>query len=165
MSDIFLAIADPKRREILEALAKQEQTAAELAKTVEETPAATTKHLAILKEAGLVKASRAKVAVYSSNPKGLKPLGVWVAKFAGAEISAELGVRAEELAEVAGEYINQGSSWLGKKLNPKSKVKNLDDLLKELGRSLAEVKKTTEDEVTEKVQTAVKEVKSRSKRK
>lgn len=165
MSDIFVAIADPKRREILEALAKQEQTAADLAKTIKETPASTTKHLAILKEAGLVKASRAKVAVYSSNPKGLKPLGAWVAKFAGVEIAAELGVRAEELAEVAGEYINQGSSWLGKKLNPKSKVKNLDDLLKELGRAVADVKKNTEDEVSEKVQFAVKEVKARTKRK
>ena len=164
MSDIFVAIADPKRREILEALAKQEQTAAELAKTVKETPAATAKHLTILKDAGLVKASRAKVAVYSSNPKGLKPLGAWVAKFAGAEISAELEVRAGELAEVAGEYINQGSSWLAKKLNPKSKAKNLDELLVELGRAAADVKKDAETEVTSKVQQAVKEVKSRVKR-
>ena len=164
MSDIFVAIADAKRREILEALAKQEQTAAELAKTVKETPAATAKHLTILKDAGLVKASRAKVAVYSSNPKGLKPLGAWVAKFAGAEISAELGVRAEELAEVAGEYINQGSSWLAKKLNPKSKAKNLDELLVELGRAAADVKKDAETGVTVKVQKAVKEVKSRVKR-
>lgn len=164
MSDIFLAIADPKRREILEALAKEEQTLAQLAKTVKETPAATSKHVGILKDAGLVKASRAKVSVYSTNPKALKPLGVWVAKFAGAEISAELGVRAEELAEVAGEYINQGSTWLGKKLNPKSKVKNFDDLVKELGRAAADVKKNTEDEVTEKVQTVVKEVKARVKR-
>ena len=164
MSDIFVAIADAKRREILEALAKEPQTAAQLAKLLGETPAATAKHVAILKEAGLVKASRAKVAVYSTNPTALKPLGVWVAKFAGAEISAELGVRAEELAEVAGEYINQGSTWLGKKLNPKSKVKNVDDLLRELGRKFAEVKKTTEDEVTDKVQTAVKEVKTRIKK-
>lgn len=165
MSDIFVAIADAKRREILEALAKQEQTAAELAKTIKETPAATAKHLTILKDAGLVKASRAKVAVYSSNPKGLKPLGAWVAKFAGAEISAELGVRAEELAEVAGEYINQGSSWLAKKLNPKSKAKNLDELLVELGRAAADVKKDAETEVNDKVQQVVKEVKARTKRK
>jgi len=164
MSDIFVAIADPKRREILEALAKEEQTIAQLAKTVKETPAATTKHVGILKDAGLVKASRAKVAVYSTNPKALKPLGIWVAKFAGAEISAELGLRAEELAEVATEYINQGSTWLGKKLNPKSKVKNVDDLAKELGRKLATVKKDAETEVTEKVQSAVKEVKARVKR-
>ena len=165
MSDIFLAIADPKRREILEALAKEEQTLAQLAKTIKETPAATTKQLTILKEAGLVKASRAKTSVYSTNPKALKPLGVWVAKFAGAEITAELGERADELAELATEYINKGSTWLGKKLNPKSKVKNVDDLAKELGRKLATVKKETETEVTEKVQSAVKEVKARVKRK
>ena len=165
MSDIFVAIADAKRREILEALAKKEQTAGELAKTVKETPAATAKHLTVLKDAGLVKASRAKVAVYSSNPKGLKPLGAWVAKFAGAEITAELEVRAGELAEVAGDYINQGSSWLAKKLNPKSKAKNLDELLIELGRAAADVKKDAETEVTDKVQQVVKEVKARTKRK
>jgi len=164
MTDIFVAISDPKRREILEVLAKDEQTVAQLAKAIKETPAATTKQVAVLKDAGLVKASRAKVAVYSTNPKALKPLGVWVAKFAGAEITAELGERADELAELASEYINKGSTWLGKKLNPKSKVKNVDDLAKELGRKLATVKKDTETEVTVKVQAAVKEVKARVKR-
>ena len=164
MTDIFVAISDPKRREILEVLAKDEQTIAQLAKAIKETPAATTKQVAVLKDAGLVKASRAKVAVYSTNPKALKPLGVWVAKFAGAEITAEHGERADELAEIASEYINKGSTWLGKKLNPKSKVKNVDDLAKELGRKLATVKKDTETEVTVKVQAAVKEVKARVKR-
>jgi len=164
MTDIFVAISDPKRREILEVLAKDEQTIAQLAKAIKETPAATTKQVAVLKDAGLVKASRAKVAVYSTNPKALKPLVVWVAKFAGAEITAELGERADELAELASEYINKGSTWLGKKLNPKSKVKNVDDLAKELGRKLATVKKDTETEVTVKVQAAVKEVKARVKR-
>ena len=164
MTDIFVAISDPKRREILEVLAKDEQTIAQLAKAIKETPAATTKQVAVLKDAGLVKASRAKVAVYSTNAKALKPLGVWVAKFAGAEITAELGERADELAELASEYINKGSTWLGKKLNPKSKVKNVDDLAKELGRKLATVKKDTETEVTVKVQAAVKEVKARVKR-
>lgn len=164
MTDIFVAISDPKRREILEVLAKDEQTIAQLAKAIKETPAATTKQVAVLKDAGLVKASRAKVAVYSTNPKALKPLGLWVAKFAGAEITAELGERADEIAELASEYINKGSTWLGKKLNPKSKVKNVDDLAKELGRKLATVKKDTETEVTVKVQAAVKEVKARVKR-
>jgi DNA-binding transcriptional ArsR family regulator len=164
MTDIFVAISDPKRREILEVLAKDEQTIAQLAKAINETPAATTKQVAVLKDAGLVKASRAKVAVYSTNPKALKPLGVWVAKFAGAEITSELGERADELAELATEYINKGSTWLGKKLNPKSKVKSVDDLAKELGRKLATVKKDTETEVTVKVQAAVKEVKARVKR-
>ena len=42
MTDIFVAISDPKRREILELLAKEEQTLAQLAKTIKETPAATT---------------------------------------------------------------------------------------------------------------------------
>jgi gas vesicle protein len=87
-----------------------------------------------------------------------------VAKFAGAEITAELGERADEFAELATEYINKGSTWLGKKLNPKSKVKNVDDLAKELGRKVATVKKDAETEVTVKVKAAVKEVKARVKR-
>ncbi len=49
-------------------------------------------------------------------------------------------------------------------MNPKSKVKNVDDLAKELGRKVATVKKDAETEVTVKVKAAVKEVKTRVKR-
>lgn len=161
MSDIFVAISDPKRRELLEVLAKVDATAAELAKSNGETLAAVNKQLSVLKEAHLVKASRAKTPVYSINPAGIKPLGIWAAKVAGAKLSAELEIRADELGEKAEELLNQGSTWLSKKIDPKSKVKDVNGLAKLLGRVLADTKKTATDEVSDKVESVVKEVKTR----
>lgn len=165
MSDIFVAISDVKRRELLESLAKSDQTAAELVKSTGETLAAVNKNLTVLKAAHLVKASRAKTAVYSINPAGIKPLGVWAAKVAGAKLGAELEIRAGELGEKAEELLNQGSTWLSKKIDPKSKVKDVNGLAKLLGRVLADTKKTATDEVTSKVDSVVSEVKSRTRRK
>jgi DNA-binding transcriptional ArsR family regulator len=165
MSDIYVAIADPKRREILEALAREDQTVAQLVKSTGETTATINKHIAILKTAKLVNASRAKTAVYSINPAGIKPLGIWAAKVAGAKLSAELEIRADELGEKAEEILNQGSTWLSKKIDPKSKVKDVNGLAKLLGRVLADTKKTATDEVTDKVDSVVHEVKIRIKKK
>ena len=164
MSDIFVAISDPKRRAVVEALAKQDQTVAQLVKSTGETTAAINKHLTVLKAAHLVKASRAKVAVYSINPAGIKPLGLWAAKVAGAKLSAEFELKAGELGEKAEELANQGSAWLSKKIDPKSKVKDVNGLAKLLGRVIADSKKAATDEVTSKVDGVVKEVKSRVKR-
>ena len=96
MTDIFVAISDPKRRDILESLAREDQTVAQLVKSTGETTATINKHIAILKTAKLVNASRAKTAVYSINPAGVKPLGIWAAKVAGAKLSAELEIRADD---------------------------------------------------------------------
>jgi hypothetical protein len=54
---------------------------------------------------------------------------------------------------------------LSKKIDPKSKVKDVNGLAKLLGRVLADTKKTATDEVTGKVDEVVKEVKSRVKKK
>lgn len=164
MSDIFVAIADEKRREILESLAREDQTVAQLVKSTGETTATVNKHLAILKTAKLVNASRAKVAVYSINPAGVKPLGIWAAKVAGAKLTAELGVRADELGEKAEDLLNQGSKWLSKKIDPKAKVNDVNGFAKLIGRVLADGKKAATDEVTDKVDSVVKEVKKRVKR-
>lgn len=161
MSDVFVAIADAARRQILEALAEKSQTAAELAKSTGESVASVTKSLKTLQDAGLVKASRAKTPVFSSNPTALKPLGVWVAKFAGAELNAEFQARASEFADKAGELANQGSAWLAKKLNPKSKATNIDGLAKELGRFIADTKKAATDEAGINLDKVVKEVKAK----
>lgn len=161
MSDVFVAISDAKRRAVLDALAASSLTAAEIAKSTGESASAVDKHLAILVDTGLVKASRAKTVVYSSNPAALKPLGLWVAKFAGAELNAEFQARAGELADKAGVLANQGSAWLAKKLNPKSKAKDVEGLAKELGRFFADAKKVANDELGDTVNKAVKEVKSK----
>ena len=164
MSDIFVAISDAKRRELLESLAREDQTVAQLVKSTGETTAQINKHLTVLKAAHLVKASRAKTPVYSINPAGIKPLGLWAAKVAGAKLSAELELRAGELGEKAEDLLNQGSAWLSKKIDSKSKVKDVNGLGKLLGRTIADGKKNATDEVTGRVDSAVKEVKRRVKR-
>jgi len=52
------ALGDPTRREILRALRKGELTAGEIAARFPMTAASVSHHLAVLKEAGLVKAER-----------------------------------------------------------------------------------------------------------
>ena len=54
MTDVFAALADPTRRHLLEALAARESSATELASGLPVTRQAVAKHLAALREAGLV---------------------------------------------------------------------------------------------------------------
>ena len=58
MTDVFAALADPNRRHLVEALARREATATELAADLPVTRQAVAKHLAALREAGLVDARR-----------------------------------------------------------------------------------------------------------
>ena len=58
MTDVFAALADPNRRHLVEALARQEATATELAADLPVTRQAVAKHLTALREAGLVDARR-----------------------------------------------------------------------------------------------------------
>ena len=54
MPDIFRALADPTRREILRLLGEGDKTAGEIAEHFEMTFPSVSHHLAILKKAGLV---------------------------------------------------------------------------------------------------------------
>lgn len=58
MTDVFAALADPNRRHLVEALARHEATATELAADLPVTRQAVAKHLTALREAGLVDARR-----------------------------------------------------------------------------------------------------------
>ena len=58
MTDVFAALADPNRRHLVEALARREATATELAADLPVTRQAVAKHLTALREAGLVDARR-----------------------------------------------------------------------------------------------------------
>jgi DNA-binding transcriptional ArsR family regulator len=58
VTDVFAALADPNRRHLVEALAREEATATELAADLPVTRQAVAKHLSALREAGLVDARR-----------------------------------------------------------------------------------------------------------
>lgn len=81
--DAFEAIADPTRRGVLELLRQQERAAGELGEAFPQlTQPAMSRHLRILREAGLVNVRRDEQRrVYSLRPEGLAELDSWIAKY------------------------------------------------------------------------------------
>lgn len=80
--DIFQAIADPTRREVLRLLAKEELPISEITSHFPMSRTAVAKHLHILSEAQLItgrKVGREKR--YSLQPESLKQLKDWLAYY------------------------------------------------------------------------------------
>ena len=68
MRDIWNALSDPTRREILTLLRQREMTAGEICDRFSSTPATISHHLKLLREAGLVFAEKEKQTItYSLN--------------------------------------------------------------------------------------------------
>jgi DNA-binding transcriptional ArsR family regulator len=81
VTDVFAALADPNRRHLLEALARSEASATQLASTLPVTRQAVAKHLAALREAGLVESRRAgRETLYSLNPGPLDDALTWITR-------------------------------------------------------------------------------------
>ncbi|MEW6603666.1 MAG: metalloregulator ArsR/SmtB family transcription factor [Thermoproteota archaeon] len=81
--DAFSAIADPTRRAMLDMLAEHERTAGDI---VNEFPRisqpAVSKHLRILRDAGLVTVQvHAQQRIYSLQPEALADLEAWITKY------------------------------------------------------------------------------------
>src|SRR5882762_4932304 len=73
--EVFDALAQPKRREILRQLAPGEMSAGEVASRFSVTQPAISQHLKVLKQAGLVKERRDGARrMYSVRPEGLADL-------------------------------------------------------------------------------------------
>ena len=80
MTDVFAALADPSRRHLLESLSRREATATELAADLPVTRQAVAKHLAALREAGLVDVTRAgRETRYRLTPGPLEEALAWIA--------------------------------------------------------------------------------------
>jgi DNA-binding transcriptional ArsR family regulator len=78
--EVFEAIAQPKRREILRMLAGGEKSAGEVASRFDITQPAVSQHLKVLREAGLVSERRAGTRrLYSVRPDGLAGLHEFLA--------------------------------------------------------------------------------------
>ncbi|MCM1440641.1 MAG: autorepressor SdpR family transcription factor [Roseburia sp.] len=73
------AVADPTRREILELLKKRGLPAGEIAAKFPVSGAAVSKHLAVLKDAGLVRDRReGKYIIYELNASVLEEVLLWL---------------------------------------------------------------------------------------
>ena len=80
--EVFRAIADPKRREILVALGRRPMAVHQLTELFDVSRPAVSKHLAVLGEAGLVSARReGKENLYEVQPEALRGVLDWVSQF------------------------------------------------------------------------------------
>ena len=83
-SDVFNAIAEPQRREILVLLRAGERPVTELAQELGMTQPGASKHLRVLREVGLVRDRKAgKQRLYGLDARGLRPVHEWTGGFEG----------------------------------------------------------------------------------
>src|SRR4051812_23407673 len=83
-SDVFNAIAEPRRREIIETLASAggEQAVGDLVRTLRLPQPAVSKHLGVLRKVRLVSVSRrGRRRMYRLNASELKPVHDWVKNY------------------------------------------------------------------------------------
>lgn len=78
LNEVFKAIADPTRREILHLLRKQEMTAGDVSARFDMTRPTMSHHFAVLKAAGLVTSRREGQTIwYSLNTTVLEDVMAW----------------------------------------------------------------------------------------
>src|ERR671919_1695166 len=77
-SDVFNAIAEPQRRDILVLLRAGERPVTELARELGMTQPGASKHLRVLREVALVRVRKAgKQRLYGLDARGLRPVHEW----------------------------------------------------------------------------------------
>ncbi|NCX64764.1 MAG: ArsR family transcriptional regulator, partial [Actinobacteria bacterium] len=154
MADIFEAIADPTRRNIMETLlsaqvAGSELTVSELVQKTGLGQPTVSKHLKTLREVGLVAAREdGQKRFYSVTPEPLEEIEDWMINFLSLGFEAEgeedLAKNLSEAGEKLGHWITEKASWLGEQLRARADELDVDvdpkELGKRLGRKLAETK-------------------------
>lgn len=81
-SDPFNAIAEPRRRHILELIAGEERSVTEIADALELGQPSVSKHLQVLRDVGLVSVRRdGRKAMYRTNAEPLRAIHEWSAMF------------------------------------------------------------------------------------
>ena len=82
-SDAFNAVAEPRRRDILNFLALQERPVGEIVDELGLEQPSVSKHLRVLKDVGLVRARRdGRRMLYRTNAEAIRPLHEWTETFA-----------------------------------------------------------------------------------
>jgi len=104
--DVFAAVAEPKRRRILEVLGSRRLPVTQLVDELHWPQPTVSKHLAVLRTVGLVQVERQqRQRVYSMNAAPLKTIHEWTAHFEQfwADRLQSIKARAEAKAKSAGE--------------------------------------------------------------
>ena len=82
-SDPFNAIAEPRRRHILEFIADEERSVGDIADAIELDQPSATKHLQVLRQVGLVTMRRdGRRTLYRTNAETLRTIHDWCGLFA-----------------------------------------------------------------------------------
>jgi DNA-binding transcriptional ArsR family regulator len=81
-SDAFNAVAEPRRRDILNYLASDERAVLDIAANLGMEQPSVSKHLKVLRDVGLVTARRdGRQMFYRTNAEALRPLHEWTKTF------------------------------------------------------------------------------------
>jgi DNA-binding transcriptional ArsR family regulator len=81
-TDAFNAVAEPRRRQILDVLAAGERSVNDLVALLGQAQPQVSKHLRVLREVGLVDArDEGRQRIYRLNSQPLRPIHDWVKKF------------------------------------------------------------------------------------
>jgi ArsR family transcriptional regulator len=151
MTDIFDAIADSTRRQILSALAsKSPLTVSELVAITAEPQPTVSKQLKTLREVGLVTTEKiGQNSFYTLDATALGEVGGWIMSLAGtasaASLEAKFGEVGEQVGSQVGSWLAAGTTWLGEKISERITIEaDAEKLGKELGRRLAEAKAQAE---------------------
>jgi DNA-binding transcriptional ArsR family regulator len=81
-ADVFNAVAEPRRRQIVGVLAHGERPVGELAEELRLAQPQVSKHLRVLREVGVVDVREAgRQRLYSLDARALKPIHDWVAGY------------------------------------------------------------------------------------
>ena len=84
-SDVFNAVAEARRREILDLLITGEKAVGAIVNDLSMSQPQVSKHLRVLSEVGLVKCrAEGRHRLYQLEPEHLRPVHDWVAKYAQA---------------------------------------------------------------------------------
>src|SRR4029079_4021378 len=78
----FAALADPTRAKILDVIARRPRTVNEIVARFDVSPPAISRHLRVLREAGLVSVvPKGQQRVYRLEPKPLQELDTWLSRY------------------------------------------------------------------------------------
>ncbi|HEY8466733.1 MAG TPA: metalloregulator ArsR/SmtB family transcription factor [Solirubrobacterales bacterium] len=84
-ADVFNAVAEPRRREILDLVATDELSVSELVQRLGIPQPQVSKHLRVLREVGAVHVrSDGRQRLYRANPEALRPIHEWISGYVAA---------------------------------------------------------------------------------
>jgi DNA-binding transcriptional ArsR family regulator len=81
-SDVFNAIAEPRRREFLSFLARRERPVGDIVESLQLDQPSVSKHLRVLRETGLVRMRcEGRQKLYRTHAEAIRPLHDWASTF------------------------------------------------------------------------------------